>query len=69
MEEYVVKTRMHKINVVLPADVRVQKRSPGNGQRVHAILVLELVGHQAAVLAAACRHNTVVAPVLGTVLV
>ena len=48
---------------VLPAPGRVDVGRPGDGEGVHAILVFQKVGGVEAVLAAAARHQAIVAAV------
>ncbi len=61
--QVVVKPGVNPRLKVLPAPGRVHVRRPGDGERVHAVFVLQQVRGVKAVLAAAARHQAVVAAV------
>lgn len=54
---------------VVPAPRGINMRRPGDGQRVHAVLVLQQVGSVKAVLTAGAGHQAVVAAIVFAVLV
>ena len=62
--KHVVEARLDEGIEIAPADLGRLQRRPGHGQRVHAVLVFQLVGDKAAVLAAAARHDDVVIAVV-----
>ena len=67
--QVVVKARVDPRLHVLPAPGRVDVRRPGDGQRVHAVLVFQQVGSVEAVLAAGAGYKAVIAAVVLAVLV
>ena len=67
--QVVVKAGMDPGLHILPAPGRVEVRRPGDGQRMHAVLVLEQMGRIEAVLAAGARHQAVVGAVVLAVLI
>ena len=69
VEQQVVKTSLNKTVVVAASDIGVNEWRPCDGQRCHAVFVLELVRDIGAVLASTGRDDDVERAVLGTVLV
>ena len=67
--QVVVKARVDPRLHVLPAPGRVDVRGPGDGQRVHTVLVFQQVRGVEAVLAAGAGHKAVIAAVVLAVLV
>ena len=67
--QVVVKPGMDPGLHVLPAPGGIDVRCPGDGQRVHAVLVLQQVGGVKTVLAAGAGHQAVVAAIIFAVLV
>ena len=67
--QVVVKARVDPRLHVLPAPGRVDVRGPGDGQRVHTVLVFQQVGGVEAVLAAGAGHKAVITAVVLAVLV
>ena len=67
--QVVVKPGMNPGLHVVPAPGGINMRRPGDGQRVHAVLVFQQMGGVKAVLAAGTGHQAVVAAVVFAVLV
>jgi hypothetical protein len=57
---HVVESAAHKVLQIAPADIGVLEGRPGDAERVHAVALLEDMGHEPAVLAAAAWHDHVV---------
>ena len=67
--QVVVKPGMNPGLHVVPAPRGINMRRPGDGQRVHAVLVFQQMGGVKAVLAAGTGHQAVVAAIVFAVLV
>ena len=63
-DKIVIKTRGYPGLEVLPSPIGIQVRRPGYRQRVHTVIVFELMGDEAAIFAAAARHDHVILAVM-----
>src|SRR6266404_1556664 len=70
LESDIVKAAyLDPVEKILPAIVSVENRRPGNGQRVHAVFVLEQVRGVGAVFTATAGDNAVVVTIIAAVLI